>query len=202
MRSFNKLLLVNDIGGKSGIKRLHLTVIGALSVTYNSLFVLSPISSKYYKERTKCDPHINQYYYEWWLHLDVNWFFRKNLIICFETYRQVVKSLRGLTSCFLNVLSVFTFCHSVHPKIVSTNPITKTVVLNESQPFSLSCMASGKPTPTLVWSKTSGSSLQFPDGTTLTVSNASSEHSGTYQCTATNKAGSDTATFVVVVGCK
>ena len=113
-----------------------------------------------------------------------------------------MKSLRGLTSYFLNVLSVFTFCHSVHPKIVSTNPVNKIVVLNESQPFSLSCMATGKPTPILVWSKTSGTPLQLPFGTTLTVSSASPQHSGTYQCNATNMAGSDTATFVVVVGCK
>ena len=63
-------------------------------------------------------------------------------------------------------------------------------------------MASGKPTPKLDWNKTSGSSLQFPNGTTLTVSRASSQHNGTYQCTATNKAGSDTAIFVVVVQCE
>ena len=99
-----------------------------------------------------------------------------------------------------SIFPIYIF-HAVKPNI-DPNPENKVVVVNETQPFNLSCNASGKPTPTVVWRKTSGSPLQFPDGTTLTVSSASPQHSGTYQCTATNKAGSDTATFVVVVQCE
>ncbi|KAK6061796.1 immunoglobulin domain protein [Cooperia oncophora] len=63
------------------------------------------------------------------------------------------------------------------------------------------CLAKGNPTPTIKWSRKDGKmpsdiSIRGPH---LVISKAKKSHSGEYECTANNAAGSDSATLKIQV---
>ena len=67
----------------------------------------------------------------------------------------------------------------------------------------LVCTAEGYPTPHVAWIAPNGTVLQNrTTDTNLTLPNVSRHSSGTYQCNATNKLGSDSATVNLDVWCK
>ena len=67
----------------------------------------------------------------------------------------------------------------------------------------LVCAAEGSPTPHVVWIAPNGTVLQNrTTDTNLTLPNVSRHSSGTYQCKATNKLGSDFATVNLIILCK
>ena len=86
-----------------------------------------------------------------------------------------------------------------------------TTVIIEGDTAAFTCEAVGYPPPKIVWSKTNGAlsdrvsvsdSVSVPTGSgnvtsvsvTLTITNASREETGLYQCTASNSVGNDTRT--------
>ncbi|KAL5487215.1 hypothetical protein EMCRGX_G019791 [Ephydatia muelleri] len=97
---------------------------------------------------------------------------------------------------------------------ITTLPANQAVV--QLNPISLTCGASGVPTPNITWWRTwsNGSSTQVSDGqnisiitlsiarnttSTLTIQSAQPSHAGNYTCTATNVVGSVSATANVFV---
>ena len=67
----------------------------------------------------------------------------------------------------------------------------------------LVCTAKGYPAPHVAWIAPNGTVLQNQTtDTNLTLPNVSRHSSGTYQCNATNKLGSDSATVELDVLCK
>ena len=99
---------------------------------------------------------------------------------------------------------------------ITTPPVTQTVVL-QNYSFSLTCDASGVPTPDITWWRTwsNGSSTQLFAGqyvsiitssvvarntsSNLTIQSAQPSDAGNYTCTATNVVGSVSATANVIV---
>ena len=78
------------------------------------------------------------------------------------------------------------------------------MIVSYGQNLFLSCVAEGKPTPTITWSKT-GSAIQsqavyFPNG--LNLYSVSSSDNGVYTCNATNSHGSNSTTASVSVTSK
>ena len=73
--------------------------------------------------------------------------------------------------------------------------------------FTLSCSASGNPTPSFTWSKdgntlaNDGSHIVI-NGGTVTVSNVVQSDVGTYTCVAANSVGSAQANALVTILCK
>ena len=103
-------------------------------------------------------------------------------------------SLQALSLCYVHF--------TVLPIFLHIDPRSRHVTVNESSFFRLFCNASGNPEPNISWKKTGDASLLFPDGNWLTVQSATPQHNGTYQCIATNEAGSVHATFDVLVYCE
>ena len=66
----------------------------------------------------------------------------------------------------------------------------------------LVCTAEGNPSPHVAWIAPNGTVLQNRTDTNLKLPNVSRHSSGTYQCKATNKLGSDSATVELDVWCK
>ena len=77
------------------------------------------------------------------------------------------------------------------------------VTVVEGSTVVLVCTAEGNPTPHVAWIAPNGTVLQNrTTDTNLTLPNVSRHSSGTYQCNATNKLGSDSATVNLDVWCK
>ena len=98
---------------------------------------------------------------------------------------------------------ILLFCFVVAPSITISN---KALIVVEGGNISLTCNASGKPTPVVTW-KRLGDLRGFPQGLSLTVMNVS--RTGTpdnlirYQCTASNGVERPAkATANVTVHCK
>ena len=98
---------------------------------------------------------------------------------------------------------------------ITTPPLTQALVL-QSYPISLTCDASGVPTPNITWWRTwsNGSSTQVFAGqyisiitssvarntsSNLTIQSAQPSDAGNYTCTATNVVGSISTIFNVSV---
>lgn len=89
----------------------------------------------------------------------------------------------------------------VPPTIEILSPV-KTIV-NESDPVSFYCKASGFPQPTIAWSKLEDGTAIFPGGNDLNYTSVNRTDSGTYICTATNGVlGPATASATLLVQCK
>ena len=87
---------------------------------------------------------------------------------------------------------------SVRPNITS---ITGNQTSNETGDMTLSCHATGKPTPNITWSK-QGNKEWNHTGTLLPLKNISRDQHGDYWCTAENNAGHVSASVTVTVNCK
>ncbi|KAL5487212.1 hypothetical protein EMCRGX_G019787 [Ephydatia muelleri] len=122
-----------------------------------------------------------------------------------------VVSNQGVTTLYSN--RTFQLVVQLFPTI--TTPPANQVVI-QSNSISLTCGASGVPTPNITWWRTwsNGSSTQVSDGqnisvitlsiarnttSTLTIQSAQPSHAGNYTCTATNVVGSVSATANVFV---
>ena len=87
------------------------------------------------------------------------------------------------------------------PPAVVVFPAKITAV--EGSHVTLLCTAEGYPTPHVAWIAPNGTVPQNrTTDTILTLPNVSRHSSGTYQCNATNKVGSDSMTVKLVVLCK
>ena len=77
------------------------------------------------------------------------------------------------------------------------------ITAEEGSTAVLPCTAEGSPTPHVAWIAPNGTVLQNrTTDTNLTLPNVSRHRSGTYQCNATNKLGSDSAAVKLDVLCK
>ena len=109
------------------------------------------------------------------------------------------------------------FC-SNHSVIATVDPLSNSVV-KEGNTTIITCEALGYPPPTIVWSRTNGTSsdrvsvndsVSVPTGygnvtrvsVNLTIINASREDTGMYTCFANNSVGSDTKSLNITVQCK
>ena len=79
--------------------------------------------------------------------------------------------------------------------------ISRNLALNESNDVTLSCNATGKPPPNVMWSRPGNKGKKYP-GSVLPLKNISREQDGEYWCTATNRVGNATASVRVTVNCK
>ena len=79
--------------------------------------------------------------------------------------------------------------------------ISRNLALNESNDVTLSCNATGKPSPNFMWSRPGNKDKKYP-GSVLPLKNISREQDGEYWCTATNRVGNATASVRVTVNCK
>ena len=93
------------------------------------------------------------------------------------------------------------FSFSVPAKVVTTTAAVSAV---EGSTVILVCTAEGYPTPHVAWIAPNGTVLQNrTTDTNLTLPNVSCHSSGrSYQCSATNELGSDSATVKLDVWCK
>lgn len=91
------------------------------------------------------------------------------------------------------------FCpHRVAPLIfISSNDVT----LSVGDHFTVDCWVSGKPTPTVVWTKLSGSPAKnvYSFGGNLTITSASLDDAGIYECQAQSKAGREVSRIYIDV---
>ena len=86
------------------------------------------------------------------------------------------------------------------PNITSHTP---TVTVLEGQNITLSCGATGHPTPLVTWTKTDDPSTILANATSYHLLSAGRGAAGTYRCTASNGAGPDASAVAVVdVECK
>ena len=69
----------------------------------------------------------------------------------------------------------------------------------ENSAHTMTCIATGDPTPFVQWSK---GGVSFPNGSSLTLSPVSRDDAGYYTCTASNAAGSVIATVYLDVYCE
>ena len=107
--------------------------------------------------------------------------------------------------CFVHLRMV-----SIMIDVLFFFPVPPTVVVFpaeisavEGSTVVLPCTAEGSPTPHVAWIAPNGTVLQNQtSNTTLTLLNVSRHSSGTYQCNATNKVGSDSGTVNLDVWCK
>ena len=77
------------------------------------------------------------------------------------------------------------------------------VTIVEGSTVVLVCTAEGNPIPHVAWIAPNGTVLQNrTTDTNLTLPNVSCHSSGSYQCSATNELGSDSATVKLDVWCK
>nr|XP_018666843.1 basement membrane-specific heparan sulfate proteoglycan core protein [Ciona intestinalis] len=101
--------------------------------------------------------------------------------------------------------STVTVVVMVHPRLMMSEPDViiasstyKGIVGNQAE---LRCVATGKPSPTIKWSKRNG---ELPEGSyqtegTLIIPSLSASHVGEFTCTATNVLGSDSKTVTVSI---
>ena len=92
-------------------------------------------------------------------------------------------------------------------------------MITEGDTIAITCEAVGYPPPTIVWSRTIGTSsytilvnnsVSVPAGignvtsvsVNLTLTNANREDTGLYECSASNSVGSDNRNTSVTVQCK
>ena len=82
------------------------------------------------------------------------------------------------------------------------SPIIQPAVANftAGNASSITCTATGLPTPTLAWSKNGGSVIKT--GSSYTWSSISVTDAGTYTCTASNTVGHKSTSKNVQVNCK
>ena len=111
-------------------------------------------------------------------------------------------TLKSLPNIFCNIVR-FVLFSSVAPLVKISDTILTIV---EGSNVTLSCNASGKPSPIITWTRV-GDSKVFPQGSSITVLNVS--RPGTpdniirYQCTASNGVESPVEAFAkVTVHCK
>ena len=86
---------------------------------------------------------------------------------------------------------IYIFSHIVPPVIVESSTI---ILVNLQDTASLHCVASGWPTPSVVWIRRGRHVFQDDHNSilyngTLVVYNAMKEHTGAYMCQAENQAG-------------
>ena len=76
--------------------------------------------------------------------------------------------------------------------------------MTEGSDVELVCAADGRPRPVVTWTKTGEhSSVVYPGGQKLIITNANRTEAGTYKCTATNGIGKvAAATIDVIMFCK
>ena len=92
---------------------------------------------------------------------------------------------------------------SISSPTVVVSPTTLTV--NEGGSASFKCSAGGNPEPTIVWSKVDNETeinQSAVSGGTLQLKHVTGNHSGLYQCSATNILGKNQAAAKLVVTCK
>ncbi|KAK6622121.1 hypothetical protein RUM44_001928 [Polyplax serrata] len=80
---------------------------------------------------------------------------------------------------------------------ISSNDVT----LSVGDHFTVDCWVSGKPTPTVVWTKLSGSPAKnvYSFGGNLTITSASLDDAGIYECQAQSKAGREVSRIYIDV---
>ena len=78
-------------------------------------------------------------------------------------------------------------------------PTPQSTVVVENITVNLFCNATGKPAPTVTWTKVNNFGRSFLPGETLTISCANANDSGEYNCTASNSVGSAMASATVTV---
>ena len=112
---------------------------------------------------------------------------------------------------YLLFLACCVFCHSLNFLICIVDPSSVTipkqeVIVVEGHNTSLTCNVSGKPYPTITWTKR-GSSVVLSNTSSLDVVNVS-RHDATdniiqYQCTASNGVGTPATAMVnITIYCK
>ena len=96
------------------------------------------------------------------------------------------------------------FSHTSYCNVIvrpNITEISRNLALNESNDVTLSCNATGKPSPDFMWSRPGNKDKKYP-GSVLPLKNISREQDGEYWCTATNRLGNATASVRVTVNCK
>lgn len=84
------------------------------------------------------------------------------------------------------------------PPAITVPPLSQTI--EEGDSLQLTCKASGRPSPTITWTK---DGKQVATGETLNVPKSKRTDSGVYTCSADNNVGGPrTAQSVVTVQCK
>jgi len=121
-----------------------------------------------------------------------------------------------LCECLVRRINLFIF---VVPPSIRTPLENTTTVITEGDTIAITCEAVGYPPPTIVWSRTIGTSsytilvnnsVSVPAGignvtsvsVNLTLTNANREDTGLYECSASNSVGSDNRNTSVTVQCK
>ena len=84
------------------------------------------------------------------------------------------------------------------PPTITPHPID--VTITEGTPHTLTCTATGEPLPLITWSR--GGEVLSTQGSLSLEPSAQRSNAGTYTCTATNTAGSDSVDITVDVLCE
>jgi len=96
---------------------------------------------------------------------------------------------------------VFTFLIFAEPPII-TDPASLNANHNEGSPVNISCKATGKPDPDVVWIHNGQVESSGSKTAHLTFIKISKKDTGIYTCKANNSAGSTEKQLNLVVNCK
>ncbi|GFS96711.1 receptor-type tyrosine-protein phosphatase S [Nephila pilipes] len=84
------------------------------------------------------------------------------------------------------------------PKVYP-DPKSGLVVVNEGEPISIGCEATGDPTPVISWKKPGGDkAIKVREENKIVISEADRSHAGTYECIANNSLGIFTSAIIRV----
>ncbi|XP_035223315.1 neural cell adhesion molecule 1-like isoform X2 [Stegodyphus dumicola] len=84
------------------------------------------------------------------------------------------------------------------PKVYA-EPKSGLIVVKEGEEISISCEASGDPTPTISWKKPGSDKLQqVREKNRIVISEANRSHAGSYECVASNSLGISTSAIIRV----